>query len=89
MPAIATGSVRRIAQLAAVVPQATFVPIRGNVDTRLRKLDAGDYAALVLAAAGLHRLGLAARITAAIPVESGIVADINIFDGDGSDPDTK
>jgi len=69
MPAIATGSVRRIAQLAAVLPQATFAPIRGNVDTRLRKLDAGDYEALVLAAAGLRRLGLGARITAAIPVE--------------------
>jgi len=74
MPAIATGSVRRIAQLAAVLPQATFVPIRGNVDTRLRKLDAGDYEALVLAAAGLHRLGLAARITAAIPVDVCIPA---------------
>jgi hydroxymethylbilane synthase len=74
MPAIATGSARRVAQLAAVVPQATFAPIRGNVDTRLRKLDAGDYDALVLAAAGLHRLGLAARITAAIPVDVCIPA---------------
>jgi hydroxymethylbilane synthase len=74
MPAIATGSVRRIAQLAAVLPQATFAPIRGNVDTRLRKLDAGDYEALVLAAAGLRRLGLAERITAAIPVEVCIPA---------------
>lgn len=74
MATIATGSVRRIAQLAAVVPQATFAPIRGNVDTRLRKLDAGDYEALVLAAAGLHRLGLAARITAAIPVDVCIPA---------------
>jgi hydroxymethylbilane synthase len=73
-PAIATGSVRRIAQLAAVVPQATFAPIRGNVDTRLRKLDAGDYEALVLAAAGLNRLGLGARITAAIPVHVCIPA---------------
>ena len=73
-PAIATGSVRRIAQLAAVVPRATFVPIRGNVDTRLRKLDAGDYEALVLAAAGLNRLGLGARITAAIPVQVCIPA---------------
>ena len=73
-PAIATGSVRRIAQLAAVLPQATFAPIRGNLDTRLRKLDAGDYEALVLAAAGLRRLGLGARITAAIPVEVCIPA---------------
>jgi len=74
MPAIATGSVRRIAQLAAVLPRATFAPIRGNVDTRLRKLDAGDCEALVLAAAGLRRLGLAERITAAIPVEVCIPA---------------
>jgi hydroxymethylbilane synthase len=74
MPAIATGSVRRIAQLAAVLPQATFAPIRGNVDTRLRKLDAGDYEALVLAAAGLRRLGLGGRITAAIPVDVCIPA---------------
>ena len=52
-PQIGTSSVRRIAQLAAVLPQATFAPIRGNVDTRLRKLDGGGYEALVLAAAGV------------------------------------
>jgi len=74
MPSIGTGSVRRIAQLAAVLPQATFSPIRGNVDTRLRKLDNGDYEVLVLAAAGLKRLGLGARISAAIPVEVCIPA---------------
>jgi hydroxymethylbilane synthase len=74
MPAIATSSVRRIAQLAAILPQASFVPIRGNVDTRLRKLDAGEYEVLVLAAAGLRRLGLHARISAAIPVEACIPA---------------
>ena len=74
MPAIGTGSVRRIAQLAAVLPQATFAPIRGNVDTRLRKLDDGDYDALVLAAAGMRRLGLGARISAAIPVDVCIPA---------------
>ncbi len=66
---IGTGSVRRAAQLSAALPHGRFVGIRGNVDTRLRKLDAGDYDALVLAAAGLRRLGLAARITAAIPIE--------------------
>jgi hydroxymethylbilane synthase len=44
-------------------PDLTVLPIRGNVDTRLRKLDAGDYDALVLAAAGLLRLGLAARVS--------------------------
>jgi hydroxymethylbilane synthase len=74
MPSIGTGSVRRMAQLAAVVPQATFSPIRGNVDTRLRKLDNGEYEVLVLAAAGLQRLGLGARISAAIPIEVCIPA---------------
>ena len=69
MPAIGTGSVRRIAQLAALLPHARFTPIRGNVDTRLRKLDAGDYEALVLAAAGLRRLGFESRISATIPID--------------------
>ena len=64
---IGTSSIRRIAQLAARVPSAVFVPIRGNVDTRLRKLDAGEYDALVLAAAGLRRLGFGERISAALP----------------------
>ncbi len=71
---IGTSSVRRIAQLAALQPRATFAPIRGNVDTRLRKLDAGQYHALVLAAAGLRRLGLAARISAAIPIDRSVPA---------------
>lgn len=74
MPAIATSSVRRMAQLSTVLPQATFTPIRGNVDTRLRKLDSGDYEALVLAAAGLNRLGYGARISAAIPIDVCIPA---------------
>ncbi|HEY4300214.1 MAG TPA: hydroxymethylbilane synthase [Candidatus Didemnitutus sp.] len=58
--AIATGSPRRQAQLAALFPEATFAEIRGNVDTRLRKLAAGAADASVLAAAGLKRLGIAA-----------------------------
>ena len=66
-PNIGTGSVRRIAQLAGILKGARFAPIRGNLDTRLRKLDAGDHDAIVLAAAGLRRLGLAARITATLP----------------------
>ena len=74
MPIIATGSIRRIAQLSAVLPHAKFTPIRGNVDTRLRKLDAGEYEALVLAAAGLKRLGFERRISAAIPVDVCIPA---------------
>jgi len=74
MPSIATGSIRRIAQLKAVLPHASFTPIRGNVDTRLRKLDAGEYEALVLAAAGLKRLGFEARISAAIPPDMCVPA---------------
>ena len=66
---IGTSSVRRIAALRVAFPAAAFRPIRGNVDTRLRKLDAGDCSALVLAAAGLTRLGRAARISALIPVD--------------------
>ena len=66
-PTIGTSSVRRIAQLAAILPRARFEPIRGNVDTRLRKLDAGGFDALVLASAGMKRLGFGARISAPIP----------------------
>jgi hydroxymethylbilane synthase len=68
-PRIGTGSPRRVAQLRRVFPTASFAPIRGNVDTRLRKLDAGETDAIVLACAGLKRLGLAARISAPIPVD--------------------
>ncbi len=66
---VGTGSVRRVAQLLARLPRAHFVNVRGNVDTRLRKIDGGEYDALVLAAAGMRRLGLAARISAPIPIE--------------------
>jgi hydroxymethylbilane synthase len=64
---IGTGSPRRIAQLRRVHPDARFEPIRGNVDTRLRKLDGGEVDALVLACAGLRRLGFERRITRPIP----------------------
>jgi hydroxymethylbilane synthase len=60
---IGTSSLRRQAQLRAARPDLVIEPIRGNVDTRLRKLDQGQYHAIVLAAAGLHRLGHAGRIT--------------------------
>jgi hydroxymethylbilane synthase len=73
-PSIGTTSVRRIAQLRTIVPQATFTPLRGNVDTRLRKLDAGECTAVVLASAGLLRLGLGARITAPLPIETCVPA---------------
>jgi hydroxymethylbilane synthase len=71
---IGTGSVRRVAQLAPLVPRATFAPVRGNVDTRLAKLDAGEFDALVLACAGLRRLGFGERISAAIPVDQCVPA---------------
>ena len=62
-PTIGTSSVRRVAQLTRLLPGARFAPIRGNLDTRLRKLDSGEYDAIVLAAAGLRRLGFASRIS--------------------------
>jgi len=68
-PRIGTSSVRRIAQLTSFTSAAQFLPTRGNLDTRLRKLDSGDYDALVLAAAGLRRLERGARISALLPVE--------------------
>ena len=73
-PRIGTSSVRRIAQLLHVFPGAQFRPIRGNLDTRLRKLDSGDYDALVLAAAGLRRLQHEHRISAALPAETCVPA---------------
>ncbi len=59
---IGTCSLRRTAQLRALLPQVEILPLRGNVDTRLRKLDAGEYDGIVLAAAGLHRLGAHQRV---------------------------
>jgi hydroxymethylbilane synthase len=59
---VGTSSLRRVVQLAARRPDLAIEPLRGNLDTRLRKLDEGGYDAIVLAAAGLMRLGLAERI---------------------------
>src|SRR6266566_7827457 len=59
---IGTCSLRRSAQIRAFFPEVEILPLRGNVDTRLRKLDAGDYDGIVLAAAGLHRLGVHERL---------------------------
>jgi hydroxymethylbilane synthase len=59
---IGTCSLRRTAQMRALFPEVEILPLRGNVDTRLRKLDAGDYDGIVLAAAGLHRLGVHERL---------------------------
>jgi hydroxymethylbilane synthase len=60
---VGTGSLRRVAQLLALRPDLRIEPIRGNVDTRVRKLKEGQYEAIVLAAAGLKRLGMASEIT--------------------------
>jgi hydroxymethylbilane synthase len=65
---VGTSSLRRSAQLRHLRPDLAIEPVRGNVDTRLRKLDEGQYAAIVLAAAGLNRLGLAGRIAESFPV---------------------
>ncbi|HWH75232.1 MAG TPA: hydroxymethylbilane synthase [Methylibium sp.] len=59
---VGTSSLRRLSQLRARRPDLRIEPLRGNLDTRLRKLDEGQYDAIVLAAAGLKRLGLAQRI---------------------------
>jgi len=73
-PRIGTSSVRRTAQLSRLFPTARFEPVRGNLDTRLRKLDGGDFDALVLASAGLRRLGHADRISTPLPPEACVPA---------------
>jgi hydroxymethylbilane synthase len=67
VPRIGTSSVRRIAALHQLWPHASFHPLRGNVDTRLRKLDEGHVDAVVLAAAGLKRLGFESRARVLLP----------------------
>lgn len=66
---LGTSSLRRQAQLLAARPDLRVVPLRGNVDTRLRKLDGGELDAVVLAVAGLTRLGCAHRITEALGMD--------------------
>lgn len=66
---VGTSSLRREAQLRARYPSLQIVPLRGNLDTRLAKLDRGEMQAIILAAAGLKRLGLANRIRQVIPPE--------------------
>lgn len=60
---VGTSSLRRRAQLAALRPDLEIVDLRGNLDTRLRKLDEGQFQAIILAAAGLNRLGMSSRAT--------------------------
>lgn len=66
---VGTSSLRRQAQLKALRPDLEINPLRGNVDTRLRKLEAGEYDAVILAAAGLNRLGKTDLIKQIIPAE--------------------
>lgn len=71
---VGTSSLRRQSQLQARLPHLKIESLRGNLQTRLRKLDEGQYAAIILAAAGLIRLGLEARIRSAISPELSIPA---------------
>jgi len=71
---IGTGSPRRIVQIAELKPGAIFTDLRGNIDTRLKKLEEGQYDAIVLAAAGLKRLGKEIAPTAFLPVDRCIPA---------------
>ncbi len=87
---VGTSSLRRAAQIRLLRPDLEIDSIRGNVDTRLRKLDDGQFEAIVLAAAGLRRLGLEERITELLPagqmvpaVGQGALA-VEIRDEDGA-----
>jgi hydroxymethylbilane synthase len=71
---VGTSSLRRVVQLLALRPDLLIEPLRGNLDTRLRKLDEGHYDAIILAAAGLKRLGLAARIASVLEPEQMLPA---------------
>ena len=71
---VGTSSLRRLAQLRHYYPHLAFKDVRGNLNTRLAKLDAGEYDALILAYAGLHRLGMGDRIHQVIPAEVSLHA---------------
>lgn len=71
---VGTASLRRASQIRHRYPGLEVLPVRGNVQTRLAKLDAGEFDAIILAAAGLKRLGLAARIRSIVPVEASLPA---------------
>lgn len=71
---VGTSSLRRIVSLREARPDVSFVPVRGNVDTRLRKVDEGELDAVVLAAAGLLRLGLVGRVTEWLSTEVSLPA---------------
>ncbi len=71
---VGTGSIRRQAQVLALRPDLRVTDIRGNVDTRLERLRVGQYAAIILACAGLHRLGLSGRISARLDLSEMLPA---------------
>jgi hydroxymethylbilane synthase len=71
---VGTSSLRRLAQLRHHFPHLTFKDVRGNVNTRLAKLDGGEYDAIILAVAGLQRLGLGTRVHQVIPAEISLHA---------------
>ena len=66
---VGTSSLRRQAQIKSVRPDLNIFPLRGNVDTRLRKLESAEFDAIILAAAGLNRLGRTERVREVLPVE--------------------
>ncbi len=69
---IGTGSLRRTIQLRQLLPDIEVVPIRGNLDTRIRKIETEDLDGIVVAAAGMRRMGLAGQVSQYIPVETMI-----------------
>lgn len=71
---VGTSSLRRLAQLRHYYPHLTFKDVRGNLNTRLQKLDSGEYDALILAAAGLQRLGMGDRVHEVIDAEISLHA---------------
>jgi hydroxymethylbilane synthase len=87
---VGTSSLRRVVSLREARPDVEYVPVRGNVDTRLRKVDAGELDAIVLAGAGLMRLGLAERATEWLSPEVSLPAigqgalGIEIREGDAA-----
>ena len=92
---VGTSSLRRQSLIAARYPQLVIKPLRGNLDTRLGKLDRGDYAAIILAAAGLKRLGLTRRIRAylepdvSLPAAGQGAMAIEILSGNAAGFDLK
>lgn len=85
---VGTSSVRRIAQIRALRDDLRISPLRGNVDTRLRKLEAGEYDAIVLAAAGLVRLGHADKISERLDLVPAIGQGILAFETRAGDAAT-